>query len=441
MTNFEFSNDVISLLSTDKEMKTLKVGTNAMSKFSHSYEEYLKQFVDAIIEKMSFGYWDKMREILREKKKLQITFPHLLLNPEKLVIYIGKKHWAIEYIGATSQENFDVDNDNLSIILFDYSQNEEDFFEAILGFKFDGSSIRIPLPQGTNQDLYIPTNSADDILYGNGWNYAAQSMLLSYNLAGIDLTEKEHYRLVNCFFYGTNSHGLITRHIKWMEIFPYDVVPHGKGLSKSKISFFRDFENQAFRDVISEFPIPHDLQHDRLVRLNRFVELISAAYLSELEITSFLAEPDNQFILKIAFFAKEVHSELECQWTDSKSKAIRPDFFITNPNGYTDIVEFKMPTLKSSILVGTENRETFSAEINSYVSQTRVYAKYFDDPRNREDVFNRYGIKVLYPKRWLVVGRRWMFDNESWKEIENEFKDFAIKTYDDLIDGVVSQLY
>ncbi|AKG33312.1 Shedu anti-phage system protein SduA domain-containing protein [Paenibacillus durus] len=412
-----------------------------MSEISQNIEKYLKQLVDAIIEKMSTGYWDKMREILRKEPYLKKTFPHLLLNPEKLVIYIGKKHWAIEYIGATYQENFDVDNDELSIRLFDYSRTSEDFFEAILGFNFDGSSIRIPLPEGTNQDLYIPTNSADDILYENGWNYAAQSMMLSYNIAGIDLTEKEHYRLINCFFYGTNSHGLITRHIKWMEIFPYEVVPHDIGMSKSKISFFRDFKNQALRDVESEFPIPPDLQYDRLVRLNRFVELFSAAYLSELEITSFLAEPENQFILKMAFFAKEVHSELECHWAESKNKAIRPDFFITNPNGYSDIVEFKMPYLKNSTVVGTENRETFSAEINSYISQTRVYAKYFDDPRNREHVFNKYGIKVLYPKRWLVVGRRWMFDNDNWREIENEFRDFAIRTYDDLIDGVVSQLY
>lgn len=412
-----------------------------MSEISENNEEYLKKLVEAIIDKMSTGYWDKMREILRKEPYLKKTFPHLLLNPEILVIYIGKKHWAIEYVGATFQENFDVDNDELNIRLFDYSRTSEDFFEAILGFNFDGSSIRIPLPEGTNQDLYIPTNSADDILYENGWNYAAQSMMLSYNLAGIDLTEKEHYRLVNCFFYGTNSHGLITRHIKWMEIFPYEVTPHDIGISKSKITFFRDFKNQALRDVESEFPTTHDLQHERLVRLNRFVELFSAAHLSEVEITSFLAEPENQFILKMAFFAKEVHSELECQWVESKNKAIRPDFFITNPNGYSDIVEFKMPDLKGSTVVGTENRETFSAEINSYISQTRVYAKYFDDPRNREHVFNKYGIKVLYPKRCLVVGRRWMFDNENWKEIESEFRDFAIKTYDDLIDGVVSQLY
>lgn len=234
-------------------------------------------------------------------------------------------------------------------------------------------------------------------------------MMLSYNLAGIDLVEKEHYRLINCFFNGTNLHGLITRHVKWMEIFPYEVVSYDKGISKSKLSFFRDFQNQALRDVQSEFPVPPDLQHDRLVRLNRFVELFSAAYLSELEITSFLAEPENQFILKMAFFAKEVHSELECQWAESKNKAIRPDFFITTPNGYSDIVEFKMPYLKGSAVVGTENRETFSAEINSYISQTRVYAKYFDDPRNREHVLNNYGIKVLYPKRWLVVGRRHMY--------------------------------
>lgn len=412
-----------------------------MNEVSQNIEEFLENHVNLIIEKMSTGYWDKMREILKKESHLKETFPHLLLNPEKIIIYIGKKHWALEYTGASYQENFDVNNDELSIILFDYSQTSEDFFEAILGFNYDGSSLRIALPGGTHQDLYIPTNAADDILFENGWNYAAQSMMLSYNLSGIDLVEKEHYRLINCFFYGTNMHGLITRHVKWMEIFPYEVVPYDKGISQSKISFFRDFQNQALRDVHSEFPASHDLQHDRLVRLNRFVEIISTTYFSELEITSFLAEPENQFILKMSFFAKEVHSEIECQWAESKNKAIRPDFFVTTPNGYSDIVEFKMPYLKGSAIVGTENRETFSAEINKYISQTRVYAKYFNDPRNREYVLVKYGINVLYPKRWLVVGRRWMFGNDDWREIENEFRDFAIRTYDDLIDGVVSQLY
>ena len=48
---------------------------------------------------------------------------------------------------------------------------------------------------------------------------------------------------------------------------------------------------------------------------------------------------------------------------------------------------------------------------------------------------------MLYPKRWLVVGRRWMFSSDDWKKIEHDYKDFAIRTYDDIVDGIRSQLY
>ncbi|GAB4032683.1 hypothetical protein GCM10028774_13920 [Spirosoma jeollabukense] len=111
------------------------------------------------------------------------------------------------------------------------------------------------------------------------------------------------------------------------------------------------------------------------------------------------------------------------------------------PNGYANIVEFKLPYLKSNLVTGRSNRETFSAEINSYISQTRVYKSYFDDPNNRKWFEAKYGFKVFNPRRILVIGRRWDFRNDDWREIVADYKDIEIMTYEDLVDGVVAQFY
>ncbi|QDX98973.1 DUF4263 domain-containing protein [Pectobacterium carotovorum subsp. carotovorum] len=161
----------------------------------------------------------------------------------------------------------------------------------------------------------------------------------------------------------------------------------------------------------------------------------------EKDITSYLSEPENEFILTMKFGAIKVHSEIICEWQSEHRENIRPDFFVVQPNGYADIVEFKLPNIKSKIIVGSTNRETFCAWLNSYISQTRVYSTYFDDPNNRQWFEEKYGFKVHKPRRWLVVGRRHDFDSDVWREIVGDYKNLEILTFDDLIDGVVVQFY
>ncbi|WP_238881712.1 hypothetical protein [Clostridium sp. YIM B02551] len=143
----------------------------------------------------------------------------------------------------------------------------------------------------------------------------------------------------------------------------------------------------------------------------------------------------------MAFFGSKIHSEVECKWADTSKQPIRPDFYIEQPNGYCDVVEFKLPSLKNDSVVGIENRKTFNSAIYSYIAQTRVYEEYFEDPRNRQYLKEEYDINVKYPKRWLVVCRRWMFSADKWKDIERGYRNLIIRTYDDIIDGVISQLY
>lgn len=71
-----------------------------------------------------------------------------------------------------------------------------------------------------------------------------------------------------------------------------------------------------------------------------------------------------------------VHSQVKCEWQSEEKDEIIPDFFVVRANGYADIVEFKLPKVKRNTVVERNNREQFSAEINSYIAQTRVYPLY-----------------------------------------------------------------
>jgi hypothetical protein len=133
-----------------------------------------------------------------------------------------------------------------------------------------------------------------------------------------------------------------------------------------------------------------------------------------------------------------IRSQLfKCEWQSEEKDEIIPDFFVVRANGYADIVEFKLPKVKRNTVVGRNNREQFSAEINSYIAQTRVYRSYFEDPNNRRWFEKKYGFKVYKPKRYLVVGRRNDFECDEWIEIKSDYTDVEIVTYDDLVDTVV----
>ena len=148
-----------------------------------------------------------------------------------------------------------------------------------------------------------------------------------------------------------------------------------------------------------------------------------------------------KYILTMHFGATDIYAELECEWQSEDRDNIKPDFFVLSPNGYADIVEFKLPELKSSTIVGKVNRETFSAEVNSYISQTRSYETYFDDPNNRRWFEEKYGFKVHKPRRILIVGRRSDFSSDEWREIQADYRNIEIISFDDLVDGVVAQFY
>jgi hypothetical protein len=398
--------------------------------------------------------YHQIYEILRDKYLLRIddyvyqnqmdlsTVTGFLIEPETIIVYIGRTHLAIEFMGPERINELHP-SAAIDFRFMDLTSPDISFMEEIIGFAFDGTvDINFELPCFC-EDLILPTNKGHDKLVELGWNFAAQSMVLGFNIRALSVPENKHVRLINSFFFDSNDNGLITRHIKWIDFIPLNIIKDEDEVKELAIHFeiYRDelIENDA--KYIYPMPDKEDYKYAKLPIINRFIELAGNKTTSEPTITKFLSSQENQFILSMAFLARSVHYQLSCEWQSEEKNALEPDFFVVHPNGYADIVEFKLPDLKSSTITGRANRETFSAEINSYISQTRVYSAYFDDPNNRKWFEGKYGFKVHHPKRILVVGRRSDFSNEEWREIVADYRDIEIITYDDLVSGITAQFY
>lgn len=291
-------------------------------------------------------------------------------------------------------------------------------------------------------DWILPTKKGMDKLLELGWNWHAQDAIISINSPTYAPPIGQFCRIINGRFFDADQNGLKTRHIKWIDFLPLEIEEETEDTHVIKV-ILDELNSLVKHDAHYNYPLPpkEDYKFNKLPQLNRFIELVGNKKTSEPQLTKFLEQAENKFILTMGFLAKSIHPQMTCEWQSEIKDAIRPDFFIVKPNGYADILEFKLPDLKSKAVTGRTNRESFSAEINSYISQTRVYKEYFEDPNNRKWISDKYEINVRYPKRILVIGRRWDFSNEVWKEIIDDYKDVDIITFDDLVDGVVSQFY
>lgn len=399
----------------------------------------IKPLVIAFLQELMMCYWRPLYQYIENNPELIKTVPGFLLNLEKVIVYVGRTHIAVEYVGSEVLQELKPLG-RLDVQSHDYSTKECNLFEQIIGFEYDSTaSISMPLPP-ESVDLLFPTNRGWDKLSELGWNFAAQNSMMGFNTPSPEPIKGQFTRVINGLFFDADDSGLKSRHIKWLDFFPIHF--DGSDDEKDSISFsLEKMKNLVTHDAHYLYPLPDDYKFIQLPKINRFIEIWGNAESTETDITTHLAKKENEFILTMKFGAKEIHSELPCVWQSEARNDIRPDFFVVQPNGYADIVEFKLPVIDKNFVVGIENRETFSSWLNSYISQTRVYKTYFDDPNNRKWFEGKYGFKVHNPRRWLVVGRRNDFDSDVWREIIADYKDIEILTFDDLIDGVVVQFY
>ena len=399
----------------------------------------IKPLIAEFLQQLATRYWTPLYQYVKDNPHLIKTMPGFLLQHQKIIIYVGRTHIAIEYNDSELLEELPSEY-RIEVQYFDYSVKECNLFEMIIGFEYDSTvDFNFPLPT-FSEDLLLPTNRGYDKLRELGWNFSAQSSIMGFNVPTPTVDERSFTRIINGMFFDADESGLKTRRIKWIDFFP--IIFDGTDDDKDSISFSLDgIENFVKIDAHYCYPLPNDYKYKQLPKINKFIEKWGCVETSEPEITSFLSESENEFILSMKFGAISIHSELTCEWQSENRPSIRPDFFVVQPNGFADIVEFKLPTIDKKFVVGKDNRETFGSWLNSYISQTRVYSTYFDDPNNRKWFEDKYGFKVFKPRRWIVVGRRHDFESDVWREIMSDYRGLEILTFDDLIDGTVAQFY
>lgn len=399
----------------------------------------IKPLVMTFLRELMRTYWGPLYHYIKGKPELITTVPGFLIEHQKVIVYVGRTHIAVEYTGSEFIDELKPKGE-MEIQYHDYSTKECNLLEQIIGFKYDSTlGGTMPLPP-FNEDLLLPTNRGWNKLSELGWNFAAQNSVMGFNTPSPEPMEGKFTRIVNGMFFDADDSGLKSRRVKWLDFFPISF--DGSDEEVDSITFNLEPMNDLVEpDANYKFPMPDGYKFIQLPKINKFIERWGNKDSSEPDITSFLSEPENEFILTMKFGASHIHSELTCEWQSEDRKDIRPDFFVVQPNGYADIVEFKLPDVAKNTVVGSSNRETFGAWLSSYISQTRVYSSYFDDPNNRKWFEEEYGFKVHKPRRYLIVGRRHDFDSDVWREIMSDYKDLEILTFDDLIDGVVVQFY
>lgn len=402
-----------------------------------------KLLIDSILSLIFKSYMIPLREHVKQHPELIEKIPGFLIKPDKICLYINKQHVGIEYIGKDFIDLKELDDDipEIDVSYKDFTRNDKNILPQIIGFKNKSdttSPLEFPVCPGLNSYLFLATNRGWDKLSELGWNFAAQGHIAVFNSFPPVAVKNIQSRLANCFFFDSNDTGLITRNIKWLEIIPifYEDCDDSE-IFKIPIEAV---ENLFKIDKYLEYSVPNDYKFKLLPKINRFIELWGNKNTTEPQITSFLACPENEFILTMRFGGVKIHAERLCEWQSHTRPNIKPDFFIEHSDGYADIVEFKLPNVANPV-VGKTNREAFAFWVHSYIAQTRVYEEFFEDPKNRNWFEQKYGFKVKRPRRWLVVGRRTDFDAEVWRDIMADYRNINIITFDDLVDSVTAQFY
>lgn len=109
-------------------------------------------------------------------------------------------------------------------------------------------------------------------------------------------------------------------------------------------------------------------------------------------------------------------------------------------DGYCDIIEFKLPHLKNSPIVGSSSRRQPSHEIDSTIAQINLYKDWFDQDINRAWLESEKGIKSLVPRLTIIIGHSKDFSAEERQRLR-KVREATIFTYDEFIEMARYQLY
>jgi len=108
-------------------------------------KEMAKEFMQQVLQEYLVPLYE---HVLRNPDLMSVT-PGFLLNADEIVIYIGRTHIGIEYVGSELPQRIEsVEHYSLNLRVFNYSGDDVNLFEKIIGFDYDSTTegFMMPLP-------------------------------------------------------------------------------------------------------------------------------------------------------------------------------------------------------------------------------------------------------------------------------------------------------
>jgi hypothetical protein len=271
----------------------------------------------------------------------------------------------------------------------------------------------------------------DAIDYLTDYFYDFIQLPSDFQLNGfIDFSKPKKPQFVsNTTFFWTDADGkLQIRHIDFLELIPFG--------EDGSVLYHDDLDH--FANFLLQYKVPSysiELHGD----LNKFIELINLPETTEPEITAYLSEHPE--ILQLAFGVNELNPQKLLEWQyDSGKRDLQPDFLPIRMDGYADIMEFKLPNLKGNPSVGIPERRHPSAEVDSAIAQLDTYEEWCTQVINTDWLERTKGIKILYPRRYLIIGHSKDFSKEDRARLRNT-RNTTVYTYDEFIEMMRYQIY
>jgi hypothetical protein len=160
------------------------------------------------------------------------------------------------------------------------------------------------------------------------------------------------------------------------------------------------------------------------------------ATVPEHELQTFLAEHPEIFE---ALGYSKIYPHLVLERDDGSE--LIPDFMLEPIyDKWWDILDIKVP--EKPTIVGTPDRQRFSADVSELVAQLREYGAAFEDPNLARRVEEKYGVKCYRPKLIGIIGRDdpRNADEHELGRLMTSYTDTRVLTFDQLLRKAKSRL-
>lgn len=382
-----------------------------------------ERFVRTITSRLNDHVFRHLNQCLLLNPGLRETLNPAFPYPKALRIGLLDTHLVVEYVGPE-----DGNSEQFSI--------NATWREKQTVFEFLGIDVRhlscpcLPCPAGIeNVQVFLgdAINILGDYLYDVVLN---PNDLILNGLPDFTVAKEPTFVSNVTFLWSDPGGALRFRRIDFMELFP--IMDGGWAYHAKE----KDFHH--FASFLAAHAVPR-YQMKLHAALNEFIRLVSGDGVDEPTITSFLTlHPE---LLQLALGANQLNSQTELVWQyDSGKPNLKPDFMPETMDGFVDIVEFKLPRLKSKPMVGTATRAHPSFEVDSAIAQIDEYNDWCNQEVNRRWLEKERGLKILAPKTILVMGHSDDFSAEDRQRLR-ERRNAMIFTYDEFIEMTRMQLY